>query len=80
MMYFKGDYDILQGISKLDNLLKISKFQVYKKGYDEPGIKKSMCMQSILKSEKRNSSNMSTRNRSSSKYAWVLETSNNSNH
>ena len=32
LLYLKSDQDMLQGISKLDNLLKISCFQKYKEG------------------------------------------------
>ena len=32
MIYFKSSQDILQGVSKLDHLMKVSYFQRYKKG------------------------------------------------
>jgi hypothetical protein len=42
MLYLKNERDILQGVSKLDNLLKVSYFQKYKKNKEFNIVKKHL--------------------------------------
>ena len=52
MVYIKSNEDILEGISKLDHLLKCSEFQNYKIGVELEGFHQSL-MSSLMKESDR---------------------------